>query len=205
MTTSVTSMEFFDQKYRQNPDPWDFATSDYEQNRYQRVMDAIGNRRFTSAFEPGCSIGVLTKRLGTISERVLAMDISPTAVAQARVLCSSQPHVEIRCGSLPADMPEETFDLIAFVEIGYYFTVEQLHILASHLIDRLSPGGVLLAEHWLGVSPDHIIHGHQVHEVLHGMQCLTHELHVEHHPVGRNATQSDAEQKAFRLDRWTRQ
>ena len=44
------------------------------------------NRRYRRAFEPGCSIGALTRHLALICDQVEAMDIAPSAVFIAREL-----------------------------------------------------------------------------------------------------------------------
>ena len=55
MATHTVSKEFFEEKYRANSDPWDFASSRYELNRYGETMRLLGGRTFDSGFEPGHS------------------------------------------------------------------------------------------------------------------------------------------------------
>ncbi len=183
----TVSQEFFDEKYRQKSDPWDFASSEYEQSRYQAVFDALHYRRFARAFEPGCSIGILTERLAAICDRVVAVDISPTAVDSARERCKTLSNVEITCGALP-DLPAGDFDLVVMSEIGYYFDERQLTLLAEKLAGKIRKPGVLLAAHWLGYSEDHLLSGDRVHEIFGALADLT-VGHSERHA-------------AFRLDRW---
>ena len=190
MTEDTTSQAFFEAKYRQAGDPWDFATSVYEQKRYSAIISSLDNRRFRRAFEPGCSIGVLTQRLAALCDQVEAIEISSTAASQAEERCSSLPNVSVRQGSLPGDLPSGTFDLILFSEIGYYFQAASLMSLVTELVGRLDTGGVLLAAHWLGVSPDHLLSGDQVHELLSTLPGLR-STFAERHP-------------AFRINHWTK-
>ncbi len=190
MKINPVSQPFFEQKYQQQQDPWAFATSQYEQARYDAVVHALAHRRYRSAFEPGCSIGILTARLAAFCDQVHAVDISPTAVRHARKRCSGLPNVTIACGAAPRHIPAQSLDLIVLSEIGYYFDEQQLRTFAASLIQRLQPSGILLAAHWLGYSQDHILSGDQVHSVLGTLDGLTHE-HAERHA-------------GFRLDRWTR-
>jgi len=190
MSRDTTSQAFFDSKYQQKTDPWDFATSLYEQQRYAAILSAIGGRRYGHGFEPGCSVGVLTAKLAEICDRVDAMDISPTAVNQARIRTQHFPNVRTTCGALPTLIPSETFDLIVFSEVGYYFTEDDLFKIASLLADKLRTSGVFLAAHWLGESPDHLLSGDLVHEILARVPSLGLQ-HSERHP-------------GFRLDVWTR-
>jgi SAM-dependent methyltransferase len=166
MLSDPTSQTFFEEKYAAAADPWDFATSSYERYRYATILNALGRRRYHRAFEPGCSVGVLTEQLAVVCSRVEAMDISTTAVSRAKDRCRSLPNVVIKQGALPDQMPEGTFDLIVFSEIGYYFDRPTLVSLVRELYNRLRGGGMLLAVHWLGVSPDHRLTGDQVHELL---------------------------------------
>jgi len=53
--------EYFESLYIKNPDPWRFATSEYERGKYEATLAAISGRKIRSAFEIGCSIGILTR------------------------------------------------------------------------------------------------------------------------------------------------
>ncbi len=75
MSESTTSAEFFETKYRDSPDPWDFAGSAYERYRYETIIAALDTRQYGNAFEPGCSVGELTYRLAGRCHHVEAMDI----------------------------------------------------------------------------------------------------------------------------------
>jgi cyclopropane fatty-acyl-phospholipid synthase-like methyltransferase len=186
----TTSQEFFDEKYRQNRDPWHFASSEYERARYDAIFRATNTQRYVKAFEPGCSIGVLTARLAGICEHVLATDISPAAVREARQRCIALKNVEIACGALPNVVPLEPQDLIVLSEIGYYFTREQWKSVVETLSDLLVKHGALVAAHWLGSSEDHLLKGDEVHEVLEGIATLKLVCAEKH--------------AGFRIDRWER-
>ena len=84
MTQDTTTEAFFEAKYQLDPDPWDFENDAYERSRYSAVIQALADQRFARAFEPGCSVGVLTEQLAHIATRVEAIDISATAVSKAR-------------------------------------------------------------------------------------------------------------------------
>jgi cyclopropane fatty-acyl-phospholipid synthase-like methyltransferase len=187
---SASSAAFFEAKYQKKPDPWGFSSSAYELQRYDAIINAIAHRRYGRAFEPGCSIGVLTERLAAYCDEVYAIDFSPSASAQARERCAHLPHVEVGCASLPEETPAADFDLLVLSEIGYYFTPQDWQRISTALIDSLPQGATLLAAHWLGHSQDHRISGDEVHEIL-----LSHpEVRVAHRERGPN----------MRLDRLVR-
>jgi SAM-dependent methyltransferase len=185
--TSTTSSAFFEEMYRANPDPWDFATREYELRRYQSILSALGNTWFRHAVEPGCSIGVLTAKLAAICDSVYAFDLSPTAVQSARARCAFLPNVALSCGSF-TENPPSAMDLLVLSEIGYYFSRTQLAQALTHYVNDLLPSGTLVACHWLGNSRDHVMHGDEVHEVIDRTPGLVHELWQQH--------------GQFRLDRW---
>ena len=190
MMSETTTREFFDRKYTEQPDPWHFASSEYELARYATTMRSLAGRRYKRAFEPGCSIGVLTAQLAPLCDELFAMDISPAAITEARHRCLDFPQVKFTCGSLAETMPAGTFDLLVLSEIGYYFQQDELRQLIERLLSRVETGGIVVGVHWLGVSPDHLIPGDEVHRIMRENTQLRLE-HEERHP-------------GFRLDRWSR-
>jgi SAM-dependent methyltransferase len=172
MAINAVSKQFFEEKYRANRDPWNFASSSYELNRYDEIMRLLGDRIFHHGFEPGCSIGVLTERLAARCRHLFAMEISPTAVVMARLRCEQYSNVTIVEGALPDDFPGDTFDLIIFSEIGYYFEPDVLAGIRDLLMEHLVHQGLLVGVHWLGVSPDHLLSGDEVHAILRSSNSL---------------------------------
>lgn len=185
----TSSAAFFEQKYERTADPWNFATSEYEQARYAAIIAALQGRRYRSAFEPGCSVGALTEKLIAICDGVEAIDFAAPAVATARQRCP-QPEIRFRVMSLPDRLPLHGFDLLVLSEIGCYFTPERWTEIVSSIVSTATPGTTLLAAHWLGSSPDHRMSGDHVHEILRSQSHL--QLQHEERHAG------------FRLDRWER-
>jgi SAM-dependent methyltransferase len=191
MSVANTSAEFFEEKYRCSEDPWNFASSIYENDRYNSIIRAVAVRRgFSCGFEPGCSIGVLTSRLAPYCDRLEATDISPTAVHHARTRCRGLENVRITCSSVLEPPGSGPFDLVIFSELGYYFDRETLRRLVNTLTKHLLPSGLFIACHWLGSSADHELAGGLVHDVINGSPKLDLQYSEAH--------------REFRLDRWKR-
>jgi SAM-dependent methyltransferase len=180
----ASSAAFFEAKYQKKADPWDFSSNDYELRRYDAIISAIAHRRYARAFEPGCSIGVLTERLAAYCDEVYAIDFSPSASAQAQARCARLPQVEVRCAALPEGTPAKDFDLLVLSEIGYYFTAQDWQCVSATLINSIPQGATVLGAHWLGHSQDHRISGNEVHEILLSHASLGIE-HTERHPKMR--------------------
>jgi SAM-dependent methyltransferase len=160
------SRDYFESLYRLSDDPWRFATSAYERQRYLVILDGLSRTFYRRGWEPGCSVGVLTAALALRVQSLVASDISDAAVALAKERCRGLAHVQIQQGDLVEKMPEGVFDLMVFSELGYYFSVGRLKRIALEMAERLEPGGEFVAVHWLGTSADHVLHGDEVHEVL---------------------------------------
>jgi SAM-dependent methyltransferase len=192
----VTSAAFFEAKYRRDADPWAFASSDYERARYRAILRALDGQRYGRAFEPGCSVGVLTEQLAALCDVVEAIDLSETAVARARERCAALRNVHCMVGALPAALLDGSFDLVVLSEIGYYFTAAAWSAVLDRVIAQMPPGATLLAAHWLGHSVDHLMSGDAVHALLQSRV----ELRLDY----SERVARPVPEHGFRLDRWVR-
>jgi SAM-dependent methyltransferase len=155
---------YFDALYQTDPDPWKFATSDYEAEKYAATIAALPKPNYRSALEIGGSIGVLTQKLATSCDSVLSIDVSKAAQVQAIQRCQQTPHVRFALMNFPHEYPPEIFDLILVSEVGYYWCYEDLRIAQQRMFELLEPGGHLLLVHWLPRSPGYPLTGHEVHD-----------------------------------------
>lgn len=144
----------FEKLYQANPDPWNFTTSAYEQQKYEATLAALGARRFHSGLEVGCSIGVLTRRLAARCDRLLGLDFVPAAVATARSLCAPYPNIRIDLMQVPQQWPDGPFDLIVLSEVLYFLNESDLDTICAHTVRSLSPGGQVLLVNYTGVTDD---------------------------------------------------
>lgn len=152
MTRSPVSLPraYFDRLYGANPDPWDFETSAYEHAKYQATLEALPRPNYAAALEVGCSIGVLTERLAPRCDDLLAVDASERALRTAEMRCHSLGNVRLASCRVPAEWPEETFDLILLSEVIYYLDRADVRRLAERVRASLRAGGHVLLVHWIG-------------------------------------------------------
>jgi SAM-dependent methyltransferase len=155
---------FFDEIYASADDPWSFATSPYEAEKYATTLAALPRARYEAAFEIGCSIGVLTTQLAPRCDALLAVDVSATALAQARQRCLTLPWVRVEQRSIPAAFPDEQFDLVLVSEVGYYWSWADLDLAIQRCAEHLRPAGHLLLVHWTPVVAEYPLTGDEVHE-----------------------------------------
>jgi len=150
MSSRLKSLSFFDDLYAQDPDPWAFERSAYEHAKYKATLGALSGRRFRSALEVGCSIGVLTEKLGSRCHRLLAVDLAASALDQARRRCSSSHHIEFRQCAVPGEWPEGRFDLILLSEVLYFLNPREIRRTARLAASSLTRGGVIFMVNYLG-------------------------------------------------------
>jgi hypothetical protein len=144
----------FQRLYDADPDPWHFRTSEYEQAKYQRTLETLPERHFRSAFEVGCSIGVLTNLLAVRCDALLAVDIVEQPLHAARIACSDQPWVQFRRMQVPDEWPNNEFDLIVLSEVLYFLSPGDVAKVAERVIASLDATGLALLVNWRGRSGD---------------------------------------------------
>ena len=124
---------------RASADPWAFRTSAYEQEKYRRTIAALGERRFRSGFEPGCSIGVLTRMLARRCDALLAADIVEEPLHTARRYAADLPWVRFARLRIPAEWPDGRFDLIVLSEVLYFLSPRDIATVAARVLDSARP------------------------------------------------------------------
>jgi trans-aconitate methyltransferase len=171
------SQEYFTGLYLAKTDPWDLATKWHDRRKYAVTVASLPRERYRRCYEPGCSIGELTRMLAARCDEVLATDSIDDAVHQAREAVQDLPGVRVEQAILPADLPDGTFDLIVIGDLLYYLSAADLTAVLDGLVERLEPGGDLVAVHFrdrAGGGYD----GFQTHAALVGRADL--EQHVHH-------------------------
>lgn len=182
----MTEPDYFDGLYADKEDPWDLATSLYEQRKRELLLASLPRARYRTAFEPGCAVGVTTAALALRCDRMLAMDGAASAVAQARArVAAVAPHVDVARGWLPDDWPRGLFDLVVVSELLYYLDGTARSQIADHICRTTAPGGDVVAVHWRHPFPEAATTGDQVQEELttrlraRGFGLLVHHVEVD--------------------------
>ncbi len=142
--------DHFDRLYASDPDPWKFATSGYERDKYAATLAALPRPHYARAFEVGCSIGVLTRQLAARCDEILAVDVAEAALQNAAARCSDVQGVHFARMVVPQDWPEGRFDLILFSEVLYYLSGAGRLAAARLSLQNLMPGGTIVLVNWHG-------------------------------------------------------
>ena len=156
--------QYFDDVYSAHRDPWDFETSEYEQQKYANTIQSLPQPHYSTALEIGCSIGVLTAQLAPRCKSLLSIDVAESALAQARARCQHLPQVTFQKISVPAQFPEGPFALVLLSEVAYYFSRPDLILLTNQIAAHQDEGADLLLVHFTPVVADYPATGDQVHD-----------------------------------------
>lgn len=139
-------------------DAFSYGTSSYERAR-QDAVAAVAERPVHHALELGCGEGYLTERIASCCDRLTAVDISPTALARARIrLAAAGDRVAFVEANIRSWVPPVAgFDLIVASDVLNYLgerhqglpLVQEPEFLLwlTRLTGWLAPGGRLLLAH----------------------------------------------------------
>jgi SAM-dependent methyltransferase len=166
LSTPAIDRGVFDRMYDAGDDPWGFTTSAYESRKRAITLASLPNGRYASAFEPGCAIGLVTDELANRCDQLLACDVSPRALELARRRLDGARNVRLERRDVPADWPDDRFDLILLSELAYFLDPAELEQLVEAAATTLLPGGDLVAVHWLGPIDGYPLDGRAAHERL---------------------------------------
>jgi SAM-dependent methyltransferase len=160
-------VEHFERLARESEDPWDYATSEYEQGKYRRTLDYLPERTGRT-LELGCSVGVFTAMLAPRCDRLVAVDFSPTALARARerLDAAGAGEFELLRRRLPEEMPEGPFETIVCAEVLYYWSADLVREGMRRIEGALAPGGTLLTVHWRHPDRRRELNGDDVQEII---------------------------------------
>jgi len=158
-------VEHFERLARESADPWDYATSAYEQAKYRTTLEHLPEQTGRT-LELGCSVGVFTAMLAPRTSHLVAVDFSPTALERAAERLAGAENVELLRRRLPEEMPVGPFETIVCAEVLYYWTADLVEEGVARIEAALAPGGTLLAVHWRHPDPRRELIGDDVHAIL---------------------------------------
>jgi SAM-dependent methyltransferase len=142
--------DYFEKIYSDDPDPWQFETSDYERTKYDETLAALPQDRFARMLEIGSANGVLTERLAEYCDQLIAVDVVDRVLERARQRCKHLPNVTIEKRSVPSDRIGGPFDLILLSEVAYYWDSADIERAGAYFREVVKAGGYLLLVHWTG-------------------------------------------------------
>lgn len=160
---------YFDQVYAGSSDPWQLQDRWYERRKYAITTALLPNARYRHAFEPGCSVGVLTELLAERCDHVTSTDIAQPALDATHERLDRaglRQRVSLLRQSVDEKWPAGPFDLLVLSEVCYYLRPDTLRTVLDREIPELAGGATVIAAHWRHPVADYPMTGDQVHDVI---------------------------------------
>ncbi|WP_373511792.1 class I SAM-dependent methyltransferase [Persicitalea sp.] len=164
MNNESLQPDYFEEIYAKSDDPWGFASREYELHKYLDTMMHLPQTRYRAAFEPGCSIGVLSGMLAARVDHLLAVDVSEKALERARLRNLNKENIDFQFMQFPREKPKGTFDLVLLSEVAYYWGDKEFDQARDEVMHLLEPGGDLVLVHWTPFVEDYPLTGDEVHD-----------------------------------------
>jgi SAM-dependent methyltransferase len=146
----------------QDGDRWGFEHPELDQASYARQLALLRDRRYPSVLEIGCGAGAFTHRLAEIADRVVAVDVAPSAIERARASGLDPSTVDLQVASImDYDLRGQgSWDLVVMSETIYYLgwlhPLYKVGWLASELFATTRTGGRLLMANTYGGEKEYL-------------------------------------------------
>lgn len=161
-----------EQIYAQSDDPWNFAHSSYEQEKFRATRAALGERNFNAALELGCGNGQLARHISPLCKTYTGLDAVQRPLEAAR---RAVPAAQFVQGFLPEDLPEGDFDLIVLSEVLYFLSAGAIRTLAARIAERW-PVAFIVCVSYLGPTQN-TLEGAEALEIFITAMGPSHEFH----------------------------
>jgi len=154
--------EFFEELW-QRGDHWEFDSSAFEQGRFARLLALIATRHYPRVLELGCGTGTFTRHLAHLADHVVALDISPTAIARACTLEIGPATVDFRQANIMEYNPqtEGPWDLIVLSDVvcylGWLYSFFDVGWFVSQLFAATRVGGRCVFANAMGEFGDMLL------------------------------------------------
>jgi SAM-dependent methyltransferase len=155
------AQSFFEGLWSQG-DFWQLERSELNQTSFARQRSLLDDRRYGHVLELGCGAGLFTSQLAEIADRVVALDVAPSAIEQALARGLDPKVVDFRVANIMEYdyRAEGPWDLVVMSETIYYlgwlYPMFEVCWLGSELFDTTADGGRLLMANTYGSRKDHI-------------------------------------------------
>lgn len=124
---------------------WNFLEGRSQRPRHYAIAGLIKDLALPepSILEIGCGYASLLTLLEPNTYHYEGTDFSSEVVEQNQKRFSGE-HIRFSRRDVSVDLPPGKFDFIVASEVLYYFHLREIENLATRLLDRLNPGGVLI-------------------------------------------------------------
>lgn len=164
----------FEEMYRNCPDPWHQDSEEFLKQNIALTTLAHYRERYATALDVGCGKGRFSNRLQSMTDSVVGMDISPTALETARSRCPESEFVAADAPPLP--FRSDMFELVVTSELLWY-VLSDIEAVFSEIQRVLAvEGHYLLVQYF----PDDQSYGNEVMESIDELLDMVPLHSVEH-------------------------
>ena len=136
----------FERLYLESPDPWNYRSSTYERDKYQRVLECVlrWRRASGSALEIGCSVGVFSQLMARKFDKVTAIDVSKEALRAAAEHNRDETNIRFSHDDLRSLNLGNRYDVIVCADVLYYIREKDARKVCTQLDRHLAPNGIIV-------------------------------------------------------------
>lgn len=156
------------QMYAAAEDPWRISEGYYEHRKRQILLSCLPEPRYANAFEPGCANGELSVLLAGRCDQLLAADLAEPAVRRTAARLVGWPGARAGRLAVPAQWPEQRFDLVVLSEFGYYLSWPDWQAVVARTAESLTGNWTVLACHWRADFDERLVATDALHDELAG-------------------------------------
>lgn len=148
----IWTKEYFEKEF-ENPDPWKFFSSDYEQKKYERQIVFIKDRipHPERILEIGCAEGAHTKMIAQEfpETEIVGVDVSSIAIHRAKENVKIDKVEFLKADIIECidNIPDRYFDIIIWAESIYYIgdrlSVREVFEFFGKIVSKLKQRGIL--------------------------------------------------------------
>ncbi|MEP1834618.1 MAG: class I SAM-dependent methyltransferase [Hyphomonas sp.] len=183
MKRGAISLDDFERKFAENPDPWRTWNSRYERVKRAALGRAVGTGKYGRVLELAAGNGSNTPMLAARSLRLTSTEGTSTGVQLVRKAAGLLPRVKISQLALADRFPDMSYDLIVISEVLYYLSDQDLNGLARETARRLRPNGALVLAHHCETFSDAARSGLNIHQEF--LRRIDASFTVEYHNRSR--------------------
>jgi peptidoglycan/xylan/chitin deacetylase (PgdA/CDA1 family) len=150
----VRTFDYWEELFSEE-DPWKYSVSAYESWKSGLTLGLLPTgKQLACALEVGCAEGHMTARLAQHVERLVAVDMSSTAIERAMLRCAGFDHVEFQQLDIVEGRLPKQLDLILVSEVLYYLSRDEVALIAKRFAEQLKVGGHVLLVHGNAIQDD---------------------------------------------------